>query len=510
MPDTGLRKKMIGNTIANYVKVVINFIIAIFLTRTLFMGLSHTHYGMWALLWTIFGYSVLLDFGFGTAVQKSTSEVLVNENWDWYNRLVSTVFFNYLLLAVGLAGITVLLSLNMESIFQLEENVNLEYMRKTLLIFGIGSSLVFPLGVTMEILLGLNEIKLRNMITIVVSIVNFIMLFTLVKLGYSIMRMAIATIGLNLIASIVQAYFCFKKIPQLRVNLKLYDWSLMKDVMSFSFFAYIIIFTNMIIFRTDQITISIFGSVSLVAIYQIASKLAENFKKFTTQFLDNLRPVAATLFESKQDKKLAKILIESNRLQGFIATMIIIPLLIYIEPLLEIWLELSNPAGIASALILLFSMYIYVFFRSSSVYVLLMGDRHRKLAKVALFECTANLVISIILIHYIGIVGVAIGTIAPNVLMAIFFNVPEGCRFSSITIKEFFKQAIWRTLWIGALTAGLTHLVSLVFFPDNFLQLLISFVISGSIYLVLYFLFGIYGWERKQFLGFVKRKLNLA
>jgi len=127
---------------------------------------------------------------------------------------------------------------------------------------------------------------------------------------------------------------------------------------------------------------------------------------------------------------------------------------------------------------------------------------------VALFECAANLVISVTLIRSIGILGVAIGTLVPNVLMAIFFNVPEGCKFSSISRPEFFKQAIWRTLWIGALTAGLMYGVSLAFVPRNVLQLLFSFAVSGTIYLLLYFFFGIYGWERQQFMGFLKRKLN--
>jgi len=78
--QNGLRKTMIANTIANYVKLILGFIIAVFLTRLLFMGLTREEYGMWALLLTIFGYSVLLDFGFGTAVQKATSETVVNKD----------------------------------------------------------------------------------------------------------------------------------------------------------------------------------------------------------------------------------------------------------------------------------------------------------------------------------------------------------------------------------------------------------------------------------------------
>ncbi|MCK4955996.1 MAG: hypothetical protein KAS49_00060, partial [Candidatus Cloacimonetes bacterium] len=67
MTDTGLRKTMIVNTTSNYGKLILSIIVIVFLTRILFMGLSREEYGIWALLWSIFGYSLLLDFGFGAA-----------------------------------------------------------------------------------------------------------------------------------------------------------------------------------------------------------------------------------------------------------------------------------------------------------------------------------------------------------------------------------------------------------------------------------------------------------
>ena len=507
---TGLRKKMVSNTIANYIKLILNFIIAIFLTRLLFMGLSREEYGMWALLWTIFGYSVLLDFGFGTAVQKATSETVVTKKWDEYNRLISTVFLNYLFLAIIISTLTILFSNYIQLIFKFNSSDpgQILYYKKVFLIFGIGTSLGFPFGFTMEMLLGLHEIKIRNIIQICTRFLNFVVLYVIVSAGYSILEMAIATISLNMVANAVQSYVCFKKIPTLKIRFQYYDFKIMKQTMQFSLFAYIIIFSNMIIFRTDQLVISVFSTVSWVAIYQISSRLSETFKQFSTQFLDNLRPVAAALFISNQESKLASILVESNRLLGFIASLLIIPLLVYIKPILSIWLELTNPAGSLSAIILLISMYIYVFFRSSSVHILLMTENHKKLTRVAIFECIANLLISIFLIRYIGIVGVALGTLIPNVFAAIFFNIPAGCKFASISLSEFFKQTVFRTLWIGLVTTALVIGLKFIYYPQTLFHLLISFVIAGIFYLVIYFNFGLYGWERKQFKAFLKQKVG--
>ena len=106
--------------------------------------------------------------------------------------------------------------------------------------------------------------------------------------------------------------------------------------MGFSLYAYLITFTNLIIFKTDQLVISIFGSVALISIYQISSRLAETFRTFSKQFLDNLSPVSATLFAAGNKKKMAEIMTQSTRLMGFISTLFLVPLLVYVKPLLKI------------------------------------------------------------------------------------------------------------------------------------------------------------------------------
>jgi O-antigen/teichoic acid export membrane protein len=147
----GLRKRMLINTISNYGKMIIGIFVTIFLTRILFLGLSREEYGFWALLWSIFGYSLLLDFGFGTAVQKHTSECSVSGDWEKYNRVVSTVFFNYVAFAFLIVVFAVVLSFNIGSIFGFDA-ANESYFRQVLILFGIGSALCFPFGFFTEIL----------------------------------------------------------------------------------------------------------------------------------------------------------------------------------------------------------------------------------------------------------------------------------------------------------------------------------------------------------------------
>ncbi len=508
MTQTGLRKTMIINTISNYGKLLLGIFITIFLTRLLFLGLSREEYGIWALLWSIFGYSLLLDFGFGAAIQKSTSETKVTKEWDKYNRLISTIFINYLFMGILIAAITLFMAQYLHKMFNFDSAESISHYKMIFIMFGVGTAVIFPFGFFVEVLRGLHEIKLRNFIQMAFTILNFGLMYYVIKSGFALKGMTIVTIGISLLTNLVMAVYSFRKIPTLKISFKLYDFKLLKQVMTFSIFAYIITFTNLIIYRTDQLVISVFASVSLVAVYQISSRLAMTFKQFSSQFLDNLAPVAASLFASKQDNKLAKILIESNRLLGFVSTLLLVPLVVFVKPLLQIWLELNDPDGIKVAIILLFSMYIIVFFRSSSKSVLLMGNKHKTLSRVAIIECIANLGLSIFLIYRLGIIGVAIGTFIPNLIITVSYNIPQAIKFSEITLKEFIMQSVIHSLWIGAVTFAFAYGLRYILYPTTFLMLLTVCALTAIFYLVLYYIFGTYGWERKQLKEFINKKLR--
>lgn len=516
----GLRKRMLINTLSNYGKMFIGIFITIFLTRILFLGLSREEYGFWALLWSIFGYSLLLDFGFGTSIQKYTSECNVSKDWDKYNRIVSTVFFNYAAFAVLIAVFSIVLSFNLQRIFDFSE-ANNQYFRKVLIIFGLGSAISFPFGFFAEILRGLQKMHSRNLVQSTFIVLNFVGMAAMIHYKLNLTGMAFVGIGTNLGASLTMMYIVHRLIPEFKIRLRCYDKSLLRTVMGFSVYAYLITFTNLIILKTDQLVISIFGSVAMVAVYQISIRLTDTYQKFSAQFLDNLGPVSATLFAAGNKSKLTEIMLQSNRLMGIISTLLLIPLLVYVRPLLSIWLRLNDTAGTICAMILMVSMYCLLFFRSSSVYVLLMANEQKVLAKVAIVEAIANLLLSIFLIYNINgfleyagifikdsaIIGVALGTFIPNVLFAFGFNVPKACKFAGISIGEYFRTVVYKTLIVGAICFSFAMLLSRIYYPEKLLMVLVYSVGTVMLYILLTYHIGLQKWEKQQIKGFVNGKL---
>lgn len=501
--------------------MVMGMVITIFMTRALILGLDTESYGFWALMWSVFGYSLLLDFGFGASIQKYTSETIVTKDWDKFNRVVSTVFFNYAFLGLVIILATFLLGANLQNIFKFDV-ANQQYYYFVVIVFGLGTAFTFPFGFFTEVLRGMQALHIRNVIQVSAMFLNFIGILIAVKMSQPLLKMAFWSVGVSLIRNMAMAGAAFYKLKEMKISPKYYDKSIMKQVMGFSMYAYLITFTNMIIFRTDQMVISIFSSVALVTIYQISSKITETFRNFSAQFLDSLSPITASLNAAGHKDKLAEVMLQSNRLMGIISTMLLIPLLVFVKPLLKVWLEIEDPLGVVIAVILLVSMYVLLFFRSSSVYILLMLNKQKTLTKVALIECFANLGLSILLLHVMpktitlygitienfNIVGVALGTFIPNIILAFAYNIPAAIKFSGVTIKEYFNLSVKRTLFVGALVLSMAIGLFIWRYPESLLTIFLYCVVIGIVYATLTWFIGLEKWEKKQIAGFVTNKIN--
>jgi hypothetical protein len=167
-------------------------------------------------------------------------------------------------------------------------------------------------------------------------------------------------------------------------------------------------------------------------------------------------------------------------------------------------------------------MYNLLFFRSSSVYILLMLNKQKTLTKIALIECLANLGLSILLLKTLpvtitlfgisidnfNIVGVALGTFIPNVVLAFTYNVPAAIKFSGLSIKEYFNISIRRTLVIGLIVFVLAEILYRLRYPGKLLEIVLYTFIIGIIYGILTWFIGLEGWEKKQVVGFVNSKIK--
>ncbi|MCB1134622.1 MAG: oligosaccharide flippase family protein [Chlamydiia bacterium] len=496
-------KKTISNTVSNYVHTLLQLITGIYLTRIIFFGLGEVGYGFWTLAWAIFGYSILVDFGFGYSVQKMTAEYSVNDEEDEYNGHISTIFFFYLLVGPCISLIAFALSFFLDTIFTFPEGTDIAYYQSTFRWFGLLVGLTLPFGAAPEILAGLNRLTLRNCVRITFLFINLAGTYLLFHWGYGLFTLAIFAAGVPLLSNIVTGLIAFRLLPKAKLRWNYVSLKHLSAISQFGLFAYISTFTNLIIMKSDQIMLGSGISIPAIAIYQVGSRVAELLHRFCTQFQENITPIIASLREQGDRKSISLVLLHSNRFIVFFSTGVYILTMLFSSEILYCWLKVTDPIYTQVSYLLLTARYVTIIFHSATHRALLLCGRHRLAGLCAAIEAVLNIVLSILLVRVLGVLGVCWGTLISTTLINVFLVFPFGCRQADIPVTTMLRASFLPAVLAGIPTAAIVLVFKNAMAAESsaFGLLTMGTLLLSGIYLALSYLIFLDSAERNKVSG---------
>ncbi|CAA6678265.1 MULTISPECIES: oligosaccharide flippase family protein [unclassified Lentimonas] len=426
------------NTASNYIRTITRLLLGLILFRMLFSGLSAAEFGFWSLLWSLFGYGILLDFGFGFTAQKAVAEKSVKGEWAELSRLLSTMLWTF----VGLAVILGVVFLSIRGLFlHAIEVPDADYAMYSLsyIIFFVGLALTFPFGLFPEVLRGLHRIDIANWLNTGSVVLNFIGISTALYLGAEFPVIVLVSVITTLLPNVGALFVAMRRLPEVTLSPRLFDWSVVKSQLGFSIAAYLITFSNLLMAKSDQAVLGFTLGVGVIAAYQAGYKVAEMLNLFTIQLQDALSPAAAHMNASGDNEGLRELLLKTSKLTFLITTPLYGLCAVYLEPLIQLLTGLATvePDTILVGHILLFAVFSSQLTNSCTKRILMMCGYEKKLLGLSLLDGLANLVLSLILAFSFGIVGVAIGTLIPTVLVGWLFVLPMALRYLDLRIMHY-------------------------------------------------------------------------
>lgn len=483
------------NTFTNYLRTVLRLGSGLILFRLTYQHLSPEQFGFYSLLWSLFGYTILLDFGLGFTAQKAVAEKTATGKIGELNHLICTIFWTFAFLGIA-----------MLAIFSVIQPWFLEWTKVSLAnrpSFGLGftiffsaMALAFPLGIFPEMLRGLQRIDLANWVTIAALALNLGLMAwgLLAHWGFPILVLisVATTVAPNLVAVVI----VFRRIPGLSLNPIHYRFASVRGVLSFSLVAYCITFTNLIMARTDQAVISVTIGVGFVALYQAGYKAAEMFGLFSVQMQDALSPAAAHMNAKRDEEGLRDLLIKSMQLTLLITAPLYALCAVYLEPLIKALtgLKVLDGATFWVGQALLLATFSSLVTSSCSKRILMMCGWERVLLRVSLVDAGVNLLASLVLVHRFGVLGVALGTMFPTIVIGWFWIVPITARFLQMSVPAMLYVYTARVR-LPIATAVLTLLLVIWLAPLGAATAFSSCVWRGAIVVGV---LGLMGWPVMQ------------
>lgn len=399
--------------LANVIGVAVGFFMMPFLVG----HMGDRMFGLWALVGTLAGYYGVLDLGIVSAVQYYVAKALGEKDERRIAEVLSTSF--YLFTVIGIVVLVVTVVLAMVSSWLVRDPADAAIFRDVLIIVGIGCAISFP-G---RIFIGALSAHLRWDLITIGSLAIFVLRTGLIILavlkGYGIVLLAFITVITDIFLLSLYVGMLLKVQPSFYLSIEAATFPVLKEILGYSFYTSIIKASDQLRLYVDGVIVAAFVTVSAVTHYAVASRLAIAFMEFMIALLGILSPWFSQLTGSKDHAAVYRVFCVGTVISASIATIVAGCLLIYGHPFIEVWMGSLYLDSYWALCFLVLGIYCDMS-QLTSISYLYGVSQHRFLAYLTLCEGMANVALSVFLVQYWGITGVAVGTFLPMCVARLF------------------------------------------------------------------------------------------
>lgn len=459
-----MNKNLKVGSALSYINILITMASGFITAPLLLHSFGDSEYGAYQMVISLVGYMSILDLGLHNGTTRFVARYSAKKEYkEQANFLaVSLILFSaiaFLILAVG-----AVIYLNMDRFFGQSMTVaEIKLLRKLFVILTLNLALSMPGATFSSVVVAYEKFIFSRILTTMKLIIRFIMIITLVKLNIKALGLVIVDFSLNAAIILLNMIYCFSK---LKIKIKLY--SLNKKIISvifgFSIFVFIASITDQINWKVDTIILGSMMGTAAVTQYSVTGQLIGYLRNFSGAISGIFLPRATKMVAlGKSNSELTDLMIKVGRIQFMIVSLIIGGFCVVGKEFITLWIGGEFTNNYYWFLIIAASLVIPMT-QSIGINILEAKFMHQFRAVVYLFISVANLLLTILLVKFIGISGAVIGTAAAlfvgnNIVINIYYQKKAG-----LNIIRFFKETYVKLTLLDVITFGIcAAVISLLF-----------------------------------------------
>jgi O-antigen/teichoic acid export membrane protein len=499
--QTSQIKLIFQNVSVNYLVTGTELLIGLFMLPFNVAHLGQSAYGLWVLVASITVYFSMFDMGYGVAQVRFAAKYRAQGDVNALNEIASTMFCLFSGVGVLTFLVAVVLALNLQNFFQLTP-AQVRTGQIVLLFISAYVALGFPFSVFGGIVNGFQRQYLNGAVAFVTAIVVALVNVAVLLAGYGLPELVAATTGVRIISYLAYALNAYRVFPALRIRPRFFNRDRLREVTGFSVFILIIDLANKLNYSTDTIVIGAFMGTAAVAVWAVAQRLIEIVQRITDQLNAVLFPVVVDTSTVERVDKLQKILIQGTRLSLAMVVPLATVLGLTARPLVMLWVGRDFEGSVNVIYILSIVVALRVGNATSTV-ILKGSGLHKTLAMSNLGMAISNLVLSVLLVRWYGLIGVAIGTLIPMVVFSMFVVFPAACRRVELPRLKVLRQSVWPAAW-PALVMAAFILLARRYSDGSWSWMVVQAALAAGIYAGLFLRFAISREERDWYFNKLK------
>ncbi len=459
------------NIFTSWMGMVIGIVITFFFTPYLISMIGKDQYGIWTLAFSIIAYMGLADLGMKQAIVRYISKYYAVKDWRQLNQVFSSAVRVYAIIGLAIAAGTLLIVFVFIGYFQIPEEY-LKIAKIAFLVLGINQAIGYAL-LPFTALGAYHRFDITTMFNVGARIAQTIGIVLLLELGYGLVAMAFMVAAMTLLAKLSINYIRIRKYPENRFSFAAIDREKTRMLLGYGWFSFLIVATWIVIFQTDNIVIGAFISMEAVTVYSIAGAIVTQLRSAINIISVPLVP-AISHFEAEKDfGRIMNIYNKSSRYLYYVSAYLALAIVFFGGPFILLWVGEDFIPAISILHVLIVTAM--VFFPQMIANSVLLGiSRHKIAFYILAAEAVANIGLSLLLVGRYGIMGVALGTAIPQMIIYLFIYPVVFYRVMASDVGVFYRTAARSIVFAVVFVLPPAWLMRELLAPDTWITLIVD------------------------------------
>lgn len=497
------RKK---GAVLSYIQVVLSVAVSVIYVPVLLRYLGQSEYGLYQIVGSFFSYISVFESCMSTGVLRNYCNALGSQDKEAADVTLSMAKVIYRVMAALMAVAGVIVLFAFRSFYASSFTASELKESSAILLLLFANMMVTLLGsVYLTILTGYEKFTFLKVLAIIIQVAQpFFVILCVRKIPYAI-TVSTVIVVFNVLTVLIRYLYVTRKL-KIRIVKKKRNRKVIGEIVGLSATILLGCIADQIFWKTDQVILGKLFSTTVVAVYSVGAQIYMMYMQFGTQIASVFYPKVSILYQEENgNQKVSDLFVRVGRVTFMIIMLILSGFIVFGKEFLLIWVGEGYTEAYYVAIVVMIPFSVDLA-QNLALAILQVKKQYGFRAKIYLLSALINVVTTMILASYFGIVGAAISTglsmfITSGLIMNWYY-----LKKANLDIVEFWKEAFKIiTVSIAMMTLALLIKQYMSWNSIGLLQLGIEIILFALIYVSVMYKFIMTSEEKKQMLTFISR-----
>ena len=445
-------KRKFFAVVLGYGNIIVHNLVSFVLTPLMILIWGDASYGIYKIILSLMTYFMLIDSGIKNTVVRFVSEYRAANDRTSERKYIATILAYHILASVIIGLVVGILYFALPTMYAAsltpDEILIMQRSMPWLLLYTIGT-LFF--NCFTALLRGHNKQISVQTLNIIRSALRFVIIYLMLVSKYAVEQVIAADAIITLIFAAIVLFIIFvsMKLPPL---FKGVDKAFVMNIVSFTSVMFVYTIATSLFWSAGNFLVGLMTSSVLAAVYATSITLTNLFQSLSNTISQVLVPdIMVKSFSTDNMDEMNAIMVRVGKIKLPVMLLIVLGFGLFGREFVRLWVGDGYAGTYIIAFITMIPLMLGMLQDVPNNYILA-KNKHKIMALISLISSVINVVISIVLIKFLGIYGAAIGTLIAYTFVYIVFTYYYYKTHFGFNMKSLYTETILKNLkYIGLL-----------------------------------------------------------